>query len=162
MPPDASAHPRRTPPPPPPNAPVATYPVRFGAARVAVPRGSWTVQSADAMLRISIDNGRAVIELHVLARVPAADPVRIARVVASRRDTADVSIAAVIAHAQHDKDGLAFRGSARVHGRPIELLAVALDGMGGHAILALGMYDPGLAPASRADLVAVLASLRAA
>jgi len=118
--------------------------VPFADAEVIIPEGDWQIHAEDDMMQLAPEQGGGLLELYSLAKTPAADKVALTKLLtASKKDLDEVVLTRITAkYEQHGLKGIAFRGTAQTHGKPVAFTAVGLDGLKGHAVLAIAYTRP--------------------
>jgi hypothetical protein len=136
--------------------------IQVGGAEMTLPEEGWVVQEEDNHLLLARQSGGAFIEVYDFSKLPAADKATLGKLVDQRNETDGVAVTSVTPnHQQHKLRGIAFRGTATIRGKAVSFSSVALDGVGGRAVLAIAFTLPDDGAAQR-EATAALASLRGA
>jgi len=134
--------------------------VRFGGAEVQLPDEGWHASTEGNSMTLGLEKGGAFIELYGFSKAPAADKAALTQLVAGRKETTDVAVAAAQPHRQNGLEGITFRGTARIRGKPVEFSAVSLNGIGERAVTVIAFQLPTLQVADKTAIAGVLASVR--
>lgn len=138
--------------------------VRFAGAEVHTPDDGWVARTESGMMVLGPEKGGAVVELYNFSKVPAADKAALEKLIGGRKETRDVTVTDVTAkHAQNGLDGIAFRGTATITGKPVSFRAVALGGVsGGRAIVVIAFVRPDLDKSQQRAVADIVSSVRRA
>jgi hypothetical protein len=143
------------------SATAAADTIVFGGAQITTPDEGWSMQSDKGMITLGLEAGGAFVEVYDFSKVPAADKSELAKLVGGRKETRAVVIEDAGSHEQHGKKGIAFRGTAEIRGKAVTFSAVALDGFGRRAVLAISFMRNDLSVAKKKEVAGVVGSVRA-
>jgi hypothetical protein len=134
----------------------------FAGAELSLPDEGWSVREESGLMLLVPDRGGAIIEVYGFSKAPAADRAELQKLVDDRKGTDDVVVASAARHEQHGLRGVAFRGTARIEGKPVAFSSIALDGLRGRAVLAIAFARADLDAGTQREVASALASMRAA